>query len=430
MGRRPRFQSPTGMHDILPEEQPYFRKIRKVTEKMADFYNFGKIDTPILEDAGLFSRGVGDATDIVKKEMFSLKTKGGNLLALRPEWTAPVVRSYLEHGMYNLPQPLKLWYFGPCFRYEHPQAGRYRQFWQFGFEVLGEGSPVIDAQAIQIFYETLKQLGIKDLVVEINSIGDSQCRPYYKKLLSNYFRSKESSLCANCKKRLKENALRILDCDEEKCQPVIASAPQTLDHLCDDCKEHLKRTLEFLDELGIPYSLNPHLVRGLDYYTRTVFEIYSKTPDKEGVSRLALGGGGRYDGLVKLLGGKDTPAAGWAAGVERIVSLMKEQKDLSQKSCPDVFIAQLGDLAKRKALKLLEEFRKSNIKTEETLGRDSLKAQLNRADRMGAKYTLIIGQREALDETALVKDMENGKQQIVKMDKLSEKLKKELKKKR
>lgn len=419
------------MHDILPAEQPYFRKIYNAVEKMADFYNFGKIDTPVLEDAELFARGVGGATDIVQKEMFSLKTKGGNALALRPEWTAPVVRSYIENGMHNQPQPLKLWYFGPCFRYEHPQAGRYRQFWQFGFEVLGEESPVIDAQLIQAFYQVLKQLGMKDLVVEINSIGDGQCRPYYKKLLSNYFKSKESSLCANCKRRLKENVLRILDCDEEKCQPIIAGAPQTLDHLCDPCSSHLKRTLEFLDELEIPYSLNPHLVRGLDYYTRTVFEIYTKKPDKEGVSRLALGGGGRYDGLVRLLGGKETPACGWAAGIERIVSLMKEQnKDLSTKSAPDVFIAQLGDLAKRKALRLLEEFRKANIKAEETLGRDSLKAQLNRADRIGAKYTLIIGQREALDETVLVKDMQNGKQQIVKIDKVSEKLKKDLKKKK
>ncbi len=414
----------------MPEEQPYFRKTYKTAEKMADFYNFGKIDTPILEDAELFARGVGGATDIVKREMFSLKTKGGNLLALRPEWTAPVVRSYIQNGMHNLPQPLKLWYFGPCFRHENPQAGRYRQFWQFGFEVLGEASPVIDAQMIQLLYIILKQLGMKDLVVEVNSIGDSQCRPYYKKLLTSYFRNKESSLCANCKKRLKENVLRILDCDEEKCQPIIASAPQTLDHLCEDCKGHLKRTLEFLDELEIPYSLNPHLVRGLDYYTRTVFEIYAKTPDKEGVSRLALGGGGRYDGLVKLLGGKDTPACGWAGGIERIVSLMKEQKDLSQSNSPDVFVAQLGDLAKRKALKLLEEFRKMNIKAEETLGRDSLKAQLNRADRMGAKYTLIIGQREALDGTCLVKDMESGKQQIIKIKDLPGKLKKELKKKK
>ncbi len=398
---------------------------------MADFYNFGKIDTPVLEDADLFVRGVGGATDIVKKEMFSLKTRGGDSLVLRPEWTASVARSYIENGMHNLPQPLKLWYFGPCFRYERPQAGRFRQFWQFGFEVLGEGGPVVDAQTIQLLYKILRQLGLRDLVVEVNSIGDGQCRSYYKKLLSNYFKSKESSLCVNCKKRLKENVLRILDCDEEKCQPIIASAPQTLDHLCDDCKDHLKRTLEFLDELEIPYSLNPHLVRGLDYYTRTVFEIYAKKSDGEGVSKLALGGGGRYDGLVKLLGGKDTPACGWAGGIERIVSLMKDQgKGSLCQTPPDVFVAQLGDLAKRKALKILEEFRKLNIKTEETLGRDSLRAQLNRADRIGAKYTLIIGQREALDETVLVKDMENGKQQIVKLDKVSEKLKKELKKKK
>jgi histidyl-tRNA synthetase len=430
MAKRPKFQRPTGMHDILPEDQKYFKRIYTVVSEIADFYGFGKIDTPILEETELFSKGIGLATDIVKKEMYSLKTKGGDLLSLRPEWTAPIVRSYIENGMKSLPQPLKLWYFGPCYRYERPQADRYRQFWQFGFEIFGEQSPVVDAQIIQIFYNILKELKLKNLIVEINSIGDSNCRPYYKKLLSNYFKSRDSSLCGNCKKRLKENVLRVLDCKEEKCQPIKAEAPQILDHLCDQCHTHFKEVLEFLDEIEIPYNLNPNLVRGLDYYTKTVFEIFSETepgPDQE-VIRNALAGGGRYDKLIKLLRGKDTPASGAAAGVERIVNLMKVQEVKITKSVEaEIFLAQLGNLAKRKSLKLLESFRKAKIKIEESFGRDSLKAQLNRADKIGAKYTLILGQKEALDGVIIIRDMKTGNQEIVKMDKVVERVKKKLK---
>ena len=421
MSKKPKFQRPTGMHDILPEDQKYFKRIYTVVSNIADFYGFGKIDTPILEETELFSRGIGMATDIVKKEMYTLKTKGGDFLSLRPEWTAPIVRSYIENGMKNLPQPVKLWYFGPCYRYERPQADRYRQFWQFGFEIFGEQSSVVDAQIIQIFYNILKELNLKDLIVEVNSIGDSNCRPYYKKLLSNYFKSRDSSLCNNCKKRLKEYVLRILDCKVEKCQPIKAEAPQTLDHLCDECHAHFKEVLEFLDEIEVPYNLNPHLVRGLDYYTKTVFEIFSGT-------EIALAGGGRYDKLVKLLRGKDTPASGAAAGVERIVNLMKAQDiKIVERVKAQIFLAQLGSLAKRKSLKLLEGFRKSKIKVEESFGRDSLKAQLNRADKIGAKYTLIIGQKEALDEVIIIRDMKTGNQEIVKMDKVIERIKKKLK---
>jgi histidyl-tRNA synthetase len=421
MSKKPKFQRPTGMHDVLPEEQKYFKKIYNTVSEIADFYGFGKIDTPILEETELFSKGIGLTTDIVKKEIYTLKTKGGDFLSLRPEWTAPIVRSYIENGMKNLPQPLKLWHFGPCYRYERPQADRYRQFWQFGFEVFGEQSPVVDAQIIQIFYNILKELKLKNLIVEVNSIGDSNCRPYYKKLLSNYFKSRDSSLCSDCKRRFKENVLRILDCKEEKCQPIKAEAPQILDHLCDQCHTHFKEVLEFLDEIETPYNLNPHLVRGLDYYTKTVFEIFSET-------EIALAGGGRYDKLVKLLRGRDTPASGAAAGVERIISLMKDQDiKISDKVEPQIFLAQLGSLAKRKSLKLLEGFRKTRIKVEESFGRDSLKAQLNRADKIGAKYTLILGQKEALDGVIIIRDMKTGNQEVVKMDKAVERVKKKLK---
>jgi len=415
------------MHDILPEEQKYFQIIYSACEDMAKFYGFGKIDTPILEEANLFSRGVGLSTDIVQKEMYTLKTKGDDILALRPEWTASIARAYIEHGMFNLPQPLKLWHWGPCFRYENPQAGRYRQFWQFGFEILGERSPVMDVQIIQIFYNILEKLHLKNLIIEINSIGDSQCRPYYKKLLGSYFKSRAQSLCSDCKRRLRENPLRILDCKEEKCQRIIAQAPQMIDHLCEDCHNHFKEVLEFLDEIGLPYRLNPYLVRGLDYYTKTVFEIYSD--DGEARAQGTLAGGGRYDDLVKLLGGKDTPAVGAAAGIERVVQAMKP-RDVKVPKAPGtkVFLAQLGDLAKKKSLKLFEDFRKAKIPISESFGRDSLKAQLNRANRLGVRYTLILGQKEALEGTIIIRDMASGRQEVVKMEKAVGEMKRRLKK--
>jgi len=427
--RKPKFQSVTGMHDILPEDQKYFKTIFDAVSGIADFYGFGRIDTPAVEEAELFSKGIGLATDIVKKEMFSFRSRGGDLLALRPEWTAPVVRAYIENGMHNLPQPLKLWYFGPCFRYEHPQADRYRQFWQFGFEVLGEKSPIIDAQIIQIFCNVLKELKLKNLIVEVNSIGDNQCRPYYKKLLANYFRSREFSFCLDCRRRVKENVLRVLDCKEEKCQPIKSEAPQILDHLCDECRLHFKELLEFLDEIEIPYNLNPYLVRGLDYYTKTVFEIFFSEDGRQEQQKIALAGGGRYDKLVKILGGKETPACGAAAGVERIIKLMKSQDIRFPKQVqPRVFLAQLGNLAKRKSLNLMENLRKAKVAVAESLGRDSLKAQLNRADKLGVHYSVIIGQKEALEGTAIIRDMSSGKQSIVKLEKAVDEIKKQLKK--
>jgi histidyl-tRNA synthetase len=427
MVRKMKFQSPTGMHDILPESQPYWRRIYDVCENLAHFYQFEKIDTPIVEDSQIFLKGIGLSSDIVEKQMFTFKTKGGDYLTLRPEGTAPVVRAFFEHGMVSLPQPLKLWYFGPFFRYEHPQSGRFRQFWQVGFEVLGEEGAVIDTQIIQIFYNLLKELKLKNLIVEINSIGDSQCRPYYKKLLVNYFKTRESALCSDCRRRLKINPLRILDCKEEKCQQVRANAPQMLDYLCEECKKHFKEVLEFLDEIELPYHLNPYLVRGLDYYTKTVFEIFEES--EEGKQVGALGGGGRYDNLAKLLGGKNLPACGGAVGIERVISLMKARK-IKQPLPPQpkIFLAQLGNLAKKRSLKLLEEFRREKILVAESLGRDSLKSQLSRANRFNIRYVLIIGQKEVLEGTIILRDMVSGKQEIVRLDKIVREIKKRLKK--
>jgi len=425
--KKPKFQSPTGMHDILPEEQKYFQRIYDVVENIVNFYGFKKIDTPILEETQLFEKGTGLSTDIVQKQMYSFRTKGGDHLTLRPEGTPSIARAYIQQGMFNLPQPVKLWYWGPFFRYEHPQQGRFRQFWQFGFEVFGETGAVIDVQSIQIFYNILRELRLKNLFIEINNIGDNQCRPYYKKLLISYFRSRETNLCSDCKRRLRENPLRILDCKEEKCHQVISQAPQMIDHLCEECHDHFKEVLEFLDEIGLSYSLNPHLVRGLDYYTKTVFEISQQSP--EGKSQGSLVGGGRYDVLTKLLGGKPTPACGGAAGIERIVAVMKENNvKFPEPSSPKLFLAQLGTLAKRKSLKLLEDFRKQKIQVSESFGRDSLKAQLARANKIGVKYALILGQREVLENQILIRDMATGKQETVKLEKLVREVEKRIKK--
>jgi len=429
MATKIRLQAPIGMHDILPETQPFFRKVYAVANSIAQFYGFKKIDTPIVEDADLFSKGIGLGTDIIEKEMYAFRSKGGDFLALRPEFTAGMARAYIEHGMVNLPQPQKLYSYGPLFRMERPQAGHFRQFHQVDLEVFGEQDSVIDAQIIQIFYNILKELKFKNLIVEINSIGDRNCRPYYKKMLVNYFRSRESSLCSDCRRRLRYNPLRILDCKEEKCQPIKAQAPQLVDHLCEECKTHFKEVLEFLDEVEMPYRLNPYLVRGLDYYTKTVFEIYEDS--EEGQKLGALVGGGRFDNLVKMLGGRDTPACGGAAGVERIVATLKErikQENTAPVSVQKVFLAQLSDLAKRKSLRLFEEFRKAKIQIAESFGKDSLKTQLRLADKMGADYALILGQKEALEEAIIIRDMKTGRQETVKLDKIVKEMGKYLKK--
>ncbi len=418
MTSKQRLQTLTGMHDILPEDQVYLRRLNKAIESVANYYCFQRIDTPVLEMADLFLKGTGAGTDIVEKEMYVFRTKGGDTVALRPEFTPSIARSYIENGMHNLPQPVKLWTSGPCFRHEKPQAGRYRQFSQFSLEVLGEQNPSIDGQLIQMSYDVLKELGFKNLKIELNSIGDTECRPYFKKILTSYFKSRRSSLCSDCQRRLKENPLRILDCKEEKCQRVKAGAPQIIDHLCDNCHAHFKQVLEFLDELELPYVLNPYLVRGLDYYTKTVFEVTEKSEDGE--SQGTLIGGGRYDGLVKLLGGRDTPACGAAGGFERIVNVMKlkEIKPKVKQDDAKIFLAQLGQLAKRKSMKLFEEFREAKIPVAESFSKDSLKAQLRTANKLGIRWVLIFGQKEALEDFITLRDMDTGTQKEIKLDKV------------
>jgi len=394
---------------------------------LALYYGFEIIETPVLEFAGLFEKGIGLNTDVVEHEMYTLKTKGGDFLALRPELTAPVVRAYVENGFANQPQPVKFFHWGPVFRHEAPQAGRYRQFHQADFDIIGEGDPVVDAQVIQLIYGILKELGLKGLSIHINSIGDKTCWGKYREELKLYYRNKVSRLCKNCMKRFKENPLKMLDCKEEECVALKASAPNSVDYLDKACHDHFKLVLEFLDELNIPYILDPFLVRGLDYYTRTVFEII---PEDINSSQTTLASGGRYDYLISQLGGKPAPAVGGSIGIERVVNEMRRQdvKVNAIKTKTRVFLAQLGDLAKKKSLKLFEEFRKNNIYVSESFGRDSVKAQLRVADRLGADLALIIGQKEALDDTVILREMQSGVQEIIPLEKIINEVKKRLKK--
>ncbi len=422
-----KMQTLSGMPDILPEDQPYFKKIYRISQEHATFYGFEEITPPIMEYAELFEKGTGTDTEIVEKQMYTLRAKGGEQLALRPEFTPSLVRAYIQHGMNSWPQPVKLFSFGPLFRHERPQSGRLRQFHQFNLEVFGSKRSIIDVEVICLFYNILQSLGIKDTIIQINSIGDKECRGDYKKKLVSYLKKSERLLCVDCRKRLKTNPLRSFDCKEEQCQQVVAAAPQVIDHLCKFCHNHFKKVLELLDEMGLPYNLNPHLVRGLDYYTRTVFELTGE----EGIesSQASLAGGGRYDNLIKLLANKDVSAFGAAAGVERIINAMKEREvKVAETASPQVFLAQLGEAAKIKALCLMEEFRKVNVPVAESLDKDSLSNQLKIANKQGVKYTLILGEEETKKSIIILRNMETGKQSLIKLEKVIPEIKKKLKK--
>lgn len=416
-----------GFKDILPEEQKYWQYISRVVEKVASQYGFLKIETPVLEETSLFVRTVGKETDVVSKQMYSFIDQGGDNVSLRPEGTAPIVRAFIEHGMLNMPQPVKLYYEEPMFRRENPQAGRYRQFHQFGFEVLGGGGPVVDAQLILIAFNICQEIGFKSdaLTIQINSIGCETCRGEYKKELISYYKTKRRFLCSDCKRRLVKNPLRLLDCKVEGCAALKQDAPQILDWIDDECKAHFMGVLEFLDALEVSYVLNPHLVRGLDYYSRTVFEVWMA--QKGDTGQIALGSGGRYDQLIETLGGIPTPASGFAFGIERVMLHMKSQEvKFKEKKIPDIFVAQIGQQAKVRAMKLFETLRNEGILAYENFSKDSLKAQLENANRLKVKYAIIIGQKEVLDGTVLVRDMEAGVQEIINYEKVTAEIKKKL----
>lgn len=416
----PKYQSPKGVHDILPDDHLYFSFVKKVVRHHCRRAGFRRISTPLFEDVEVFKRSIGDSSDIVEKEMFVFESKSGKKYALKPEGTAGVVRAYLEHGMSNLPKPVEFYYIEPHFRYNRPQKGRYRQFHQFGFEVLGESDPAIDAQVIYIAHRINQDLGIGDrLTLQLNTIGSQEDRKQYREDLIHYYTGKERSLCEDCKRRLHENPMRLLDCKEEDCQILASLAPRLENVMSDESKEHFRLVQEYLQEVGVKFELNPTLVRGLDYYTHTVFEFWSK---KEGAQN-ATGGGGRYDGLVELMGGENTPAIGYAAGIERTVEFMKEAGIRPpNKDKVAVFVAQLGMVAKKKSLSLINELRDRGINTVGAVGQSSMKAQMGLADKMNAQYALILGQVEVKEGTIILRNMEKGSQETVRFEGIVDKM--------
>jgi len=409
------YQSPRGTSDILPEEQPYRLYIEKKAADIARLYGYKRIDTPVFEDTELFLRGVGGATDIVQKEIYTFEDRGGNKLTLRPEGTAPVCRAYLEHGMQNLPQPVKLFYLEANYRYERPQSGRYREFHQFGYEAIGDSDPVLDAEVIDMAWQFYVSLGISQLHLIINSIGCSHCRPQYLEKLKTYYSTDTQNLCKDCKIRLEKNPLRLLDCKNDSCRRLAASAPKSYEELCPECAEHFSKLKTFLTVLNLPYEIDHCLVRGLDYYTRTVFEIQ---PEIEG-AQSTIGGGGRYDGLIEELGGKPTPALGFATGIERIAANLKRQ-NLSVPTTPGplIFVAYLGEAAREAAVNLCSQLRKSGFAALQAPGSKSLKAQLRQANSTGVRYTVIIGEEEIKTGTVQLRDMTTSQQENISAEQL------------
>lgn len=418
------FTRPKGVHDILPDTHEYFTFIKKVVRHRARQSGFRRISTPIFEFTDVFARGIGADTDIVSKEMYTFQDRKGRSLTLKPEGTAGTVRAYIQHNMQTLAQPVELYYIEPHFRYDRPQKGRFRQFWQYGFEVIGESDPALDAQLIYLAQNITEDLGVAGLFkLQINSIGcmDKECRPRFMTDLKNFYFGKERSLCADCTGRAQTNPLRLLDCKVEDCRILAQLGPKMKDYLCEECREFHKQLLDFLKELGIEYVENPSLVRGLDYYTKTVFEFW----DRETGAQNAICGGGRYDGLIELMGGPPTPAVGFAAGIERIVDNMKrEHIRVPKKDDLHVFVGQLGYEAKKKCLTLMTKLREAGIKTIGALGKDSIKAQLRHADRFQVPYTILIGITEVRDKTAIIRDMKRGNQNIVPYGKVVEEMKK------
>lgn len=402
-----------GMHDILPAEWRYWDFVTAKVREYALAYSFERIETPVVEKTSLFTRAIGTTTDIVEKEMYSFVDQSDDHLSLRPEYTAGIARAYIEHGMLSLPQPVKLYTLGPVFRHERPQAGRHRQFWQFDYEILGEAAATADTQLILLAAALFESWQLP-ITVQINSVGCPTCRPTYRTALVEYFRTKRAVLCEDCKHRLTRNPLRILDCKQEGCQEVAKHAPQMVDFLCEVCKHHFVRLLEYLDEVEFAYQLNPYLVRGLDYYTRTVFEVWGQDG-----SGSALVAGGRYDNLMADLGGQPTPAVGFAGGVERVINELKaHQAAVPTPPPPDLFLASLGEPARKKAIKLFEDLRRQGVRVAESFTKEGLKAQLEIANRLGAAFALVLGQKELMDGTIIVRDMENGIQEIVDLKKV------------
>lgn len=416
--------SPKGMRDLMNEEYYCFQGFFEKAQEIAVHYGFKPIETPMLENEEIFNRTIGLGTDIIDKEMYTLKTKGGDHLALRPEHTAPLMRAYIEHGMQNTPQPVMFYQYGPVFRHDKPQKGRYRQFWQFDLDCLGNDKSIMDALVIKVGMSILEEAGASNLMIDINSIGDKECRNAYIKELTSYYKKNINNLGAIDRERLKTNPLRILDSKDLKTKEINENAPDSVSFLCASCKKHFKEVLEYLEEMSIPYNVNKNLVRGISYYTRTVFEIIEQAGGEDGTP-LTLVAGGRYDYLARQIGSKrDVPAVGISIGVDRIVSSAWYKK-LSPRILkkPKIYFIQLGPEAKLKSLNIIEILRKARIPIAQSLSKDSLGSQLAIAEKLCIPHTIIFGLKEAIDNSVIVRDMSNRSQETVKLSKLLEYLK-------
>ncbi|MBU0647706.1 histidine--tRNA ligase [Patescibacteria group bacterium] len=414
MAKKIKFQSPKGMHDIVPASQPYWHHVISTFEEIAIFSGYQKINTSLVESIDLFTHTVGETSDIVSKEMFVLETKKENKskYVLRPELTAPIARAYIQHGLKTMPKPVKLYTYGPLFRYDRPQAGRLRQHHQLDLEQIGTPSSTADAELISLIWQLFNKLDLTNIELHINTIGNLENRKNLMKLLINYFLPFKNQLCADCRQRLKKNPLRILDCKQKTCQKIIEDSPQLIDHVDKESKKHFSELLDYLDELEIPYTLDPKLVRGLDYYTKTVFEFISIDDG------YTLGGGGRYDELIGMLGGEKTPAVGAGIGIERIILKLISQgyKPEIRHTAPQIFLIQLGATAKKKCFKLLHELRSKGLRVSCSLNKKSISSQLKLANRQKSDLALIIGQKEAIDNTVILRDMRSGVQDIIDWD--------------
>ena len=408
-----KIQKPRGTMDIFPEDVALWHKIEEKARDVASRFGLGEIRTPTFEDLALFKRGVGEVTDVVQKEMYTLTDKEGRVFALRPEGTASVVRAIIENGKTSDAMPLKYYYLINCFRYEKPQAGRSREFFQFGTEMFGAASPAADATVISLAHTLLKELGIKGVKLHINSIGCPSCRPDYRNALVDYFSKNEEQLCDTCKERLKTNPLRVLDCKSPICSAIAKDAPSTVDYLCPECNEHFESLKKYLDAMGIEYTVNTRIVRGLDYYTKTVFEFIC-----DGIgAQSTVCGGGRYDGLMQQLDGPALPGIGFGMGLTRVILAMKESGcGEIEANKPVLYIAPLGANAVAKALAIVSDLRDKGIYAECDICARSLKAQMKYADKIGAKYTLIIGDSELECGRAQLKNMKMSEQREIEID--------------
>lgn len=396
-----------GTQDTLPNESYKIQYIESAVRETAENFGFHEMRTPVFEHTELFQRGVGETTDVVQKEMYTFEDKGGRSITLRPEGTAGSVRAFLEHGLFNEALPQKIYYLTSCYRYEKPQAGRLREFHQFGIECFGAGNASADAEAISLANEVFNYLGINNLSLEINSIGCPECRKEYHKALKEYFEQYKDELCETCLGRLERNPMRILDCKSPVCSKIAAGAPTVLEFLCDDCKSHFESVKKYLDAMDIEYTVNPQIVRGLDYYTRTVFEFVSKEIGAQGT----VCGGGRYDGLIAEIGGNPLPACGFGLGLERLLLLMEAQKaEFPEPKKCDLYIASMGESANLKAASLAKDLRSEGLCVQfDTVGR-GLKAQMKYANKIGALYTLVLGDSELETGNIKLKNMGSGKE--------------------